>query len=100
MGVYQDLLDNAKTFKPTGDLAAFIQSRLNSKVPAANITASNTAFAAGANAKTVPQWVIRDLAREMAAEDSNNDIYHSVIESLGIDDRARKAQYLGDRSQI
>ena len=63
-------------------------------------TTSNSGFAAGANATTVPQWAIRELAREMAEEDANNDTYHSVIESLLVDDRARLAQYLGNSSHL
>ena len=62
--------------------------------------ASNSGFAAGGNFNKVPGWVVRDLAREMAAEDDNNNTYHSVVESVPMDDKARKAQYLGNSSVV
>jgi hypothetical protein len=62
--------------------------------------ASNSAVVAGANIEKLPQWALRCLARELAEEDGNNDIYHSVIESLSIQDKARKAQRLGESSEV
>ena len=47
-----------------------------------------------------PQWALRDIARELAGQDGNNNSYHTVIESLSIQDRARKAQRLGNSSEL
>lgn len=63
-------------------------------------TASNSGFALGVNSGKVPGWVIYALAREAAAEDANNDTYHTIVEVFPFDDRARKAQYLGGSSVV
>jgi hypothetical protein len=47
-----------------------------------------------------PQNVLRALVREMAEEDANNNTYHSVIETLSIDDKARLAEFLGKSSIV
>ena len=62
--------------------------------------AANNAFAKGANADKAPQWAVRELLREMAAEDENNDIYHSAVAVLEIQDKAVLSEYLGDSSEI
>lgn len=69
-------------------------------IAAQTASVSNSGFAAGSNIENVPQWLIRDLGREMAAEDGNNDTYHTLVESLAIQDKARLAQYLGSSSHL
>jgi len=62
--------------------------------------ASNSGFVAGVNFNKVPGWLVLALAREMAAEDGNNNTYHTVVESLPMEDRARQAQYIGSSSVV
>lgn len=62
--------------------------------------ASTTAWVIGPNWGKVPGNIVRDLFRELAEEDVNNDTYHAFCESLPIDDRARKAAYLGGSSVV
>lgn len=64
--------------------------------------ASNTSYGIGSEDRynKFPQSILRDLAREAAEEDGNNNTYHSIIESLAIQDKARKAQRLGESSEV
>lgn len=57
--------------------------------PVQDAAESSSAFTQGANYEKIPQWVIRELARECAAEDDNPSSYFSIVTTLaGIDDRA------------
>lgn len=66
----------------------------------ADVSSSAVAIADAARFAKFPQGVLLDLAREMAAEDVNNNTYHSVVETLGIQDKARRAQRLGASSVL
>lgn len=69
-------------------------------IPEQDAAATTTAFAVGPNYGKFPGWAARALARELAVEDDNNDTYHAFVESLPMDDKARKAQYLGGSSVV
>lgn len=70
--------------------------------PEQSAPASNSAYAIASEDRynKFPGDVLTGLAREMAAEDANNDSYHSLIASLGIQDKAPKAQLLGGSSVV
>lgn len=63
-------------------------------IPAQTAVASNSGVSAGSADRLAkfPQDVLTSLAREMAAEDDNQDSYYSVIDSLAIEDKAPKAE--------
>ena len=66
----------------------------------ADVSVSGVAIGSSDRYGKFPQGILRDIAREAAAEDDNNNTYHTIIESLGIQDRARKAQRLGNSSEL
>jgi len=66
----------------------------------ADVSVSGVAIGSADRYGKFPQNVLRDIAREAAAEDDNNNTYHTVIESLGIQDRARAAERLGNSSEV
>lgn len=68
--------------------------------PLQDAAESNSAFTVGDNYGKIPQWVIRELARECAAEDDNTSAYFSIVTTLpGIDDRAPLQQHVGRTGQ-
>lgn len=61
-------------------------------IPAQTAAVSNSGVVASAQVNKVPQGVVMALAREMAAEDVNQYTYFTVIGSLGIEDKAPRAE--------
>lgn len=73
---------------------------ISGTLPNQTANASATAVTEGPNWLKFPDWFIRSMAREAAAEDGNNESYFSIVGSLGYKDRAPKAQYTDTSSDI
>lgn len=69
-------------------------------LPNQTANASASAVTKGSNFQKIPDWFIRSMAREAAAEDGNNESYFSIVGSLDYQDRAPKAQYTDTSSDI
>jgi len=73
---------------------------ISGTLPEQTAAASSSAVTKGGNLLGVPDWFIRSMAREAAAEDGNNESYFSIVGSLDYQDRAPKAQYTDTSSDI
>lgn len=61
---------------------------ITSTIPTQTARASTDGVTAGDDLSRTPQWFVRSMAREAAAEDGNNDSYFSIGAALGWNDRA------------
>lgn len=66
---------------------------ISGSLPNQTASASASGVTKGSNFMQIPDWFIRSMAREAAAEDGNNESYFTIVNSLGYQDRAPKAQY-------
>lgn len=67
--------------------------------PTQTAAESNSGVTTGANFDNIPQWVIRELAREAVEEDVNTASYFTILTSLGIvNDRAPLQQHVSRAS--
>lgn len=70
---------------------------ISGTAPESTAAASVTSVTIGPGLKRIPQWVIRELAQEAAAQDVNWNQYYSIAEAMGWEDRAPLAEMASGR---